>query len=398
MSERKLPDGWQYAQLKGVAEIIAGQSPTSDTYRDESIGLPFFQGKADFGKKHPTPRKWCVAPLKVAYPGDILISVRAPVGPTNVAVEKCCIGRGLAAIRPNEKIDRDFLLMALQAYKNDLERLGNGSTFSAIKVSVLESLRIPLPSLPEQQRIIAIFNKQMASIEQARAAAEVQLAAVEELTVAYLREVFESEKAQGWPKVPLGDLVTEDITNGAFKRRHEFGRGVPFVNVSDLFGALTVDFTAVERVEASPSELRRYSLHPGDLLFCRSSIKREGIGHVCLVKETLEQSIFDCHIMRVRVNIDEVLPEYVVYYWLQPSVRNSVIANAKTATMTTMNQGDLASVEIVVAPLDKQKQIVSQLQKQQVVLQAALTKFREQKNLIEQLPNSLLRAAFNGEL
>ncbi len=93
--------GWVEGKLSQpeIASITMGQSPPSSTYNFNNEGLPFFQGKADFGEVHPTPRVWCTAPNKIAEPGDILLSVRAPVGPTNIANDQCCIGRGLAAVR-----------------------------------------------------------------------------------------------------------------------------------------------------------------------------------------------------------------------------------------------------------------------------------------------------------
>src|SRR5262245_25648177 len=96
-------------QLASVADLIMGQSPPSTTYNEVGEGLPFYQGKSEFGFCHPTPRLFCNAPIKIAKRNDILISVRAPVGPTNVADRECCIGRGLAAIRPRG-IDGSFLL------------------------------------------------------------------------------------------------------------------------------------------------------------------------------------------------------------------------------------------------------------------------------------------------
>src|SRR5208337_2692307 len=127
-----LPDGWRWVKLGKVCEIIAGQSPPGSTYRTMPEGLPFFQGKADFGLLNPVPRVWCVDPNKIALPGDILISVRAPVGPTNVADVKCCIGRGLAAIRCEHNVDSDFILAALRRFENKLVVKGSGSTFEAI--------------------------------------------------------------------------------------------------------------------------------------------------------------------------------------------------------------------------------------------------------------------------
>jgi hypothetical protein len=80
-----LPEGWVWARLGDIATILPGQSPPSHTYNAHGEGLPFFQGKSEFGESSPTARKWCSLPRRIAEPGDILISVRAPVGPTNLA-------------------------------------------------------------------------------------------------------------------------------------------------------------------------------------------------------------------------------------------------------------------------------------------------------------------------
>src|SRR3972149_146891 len=101
------------AGLASIADLIMGQSPPSSSYNESGEGLPFFQGKTDFGFRHPEVRLFCNAPLKIARPNDILMSVRAPVGPTNVANRECCIGRGLAAIRPRA-IDGAFLFFNLR--------------------------------------------------------------------------------------------------------------------------------------------------------------------------------------------------------------------------------------------------------------------------------------------
>lgn len=192
-TRKKLPEGWRWVKLGNVCEIIAGQSPPGSTYRKSPEGLPFFQGKADFGLLNPIPCVWCVEPKKIALPGDILISVRAPVGPTNVADVRCCIGRGLAAIRCGGNVDRDFILSALRRFENELVVKGSGSTFEAISRKDLEKLVIPLPPLVEQRRIAAILNEKMAAVEKARAAAEEELNTINALPAALLRQAFNGE-------------------------------------------------------------------------------------------------------------------------------------------------------------------------------------------------------------
>jgi type I restriction enzyme, S subunit len=155
------------AKIVDVAELIMGQSPPSATYNEDGNGLPFFQGKTDFGFNHPIPRLFCNSPLKVAKPGDILMSVRAPVGPTNIADCECCIGRGLGAIRPRN-INGEFLFYNLRYIENFITSLGSGSTFQAINKSQLGSVEVNPNEfdLPEQRKIAQILGTVQQAIEQ----------------------------------------------------------------------------------------------------------------------------------------------------------------------------------------------------------------------------------------
>ena len=157
-----VPNVWEWTRVGSTAYVEMGQSPPSEHYNRTGHGIPFFQGKADFGKRYPTARYWCTQPKKYAGPGDIMISVRAPVGPTNVASEPCCIGRGLAALRPHNGIDRNYLLRCLEAFEHVLAALGFGTTFVAINKNQLTTFVIPLPPLAEQHRIVAKVDELMA--------------------------------------------------------------------------------------------------------------------------------------------------------------------------------------------------------------------------------------------
>ena len=165
-----VPNVWEWTRIGSAAYVEMGQSPPSEHYNRTGHGIPFFQGKADFGKRYPTARYWCTQPKKYAAPGDILISVRAPVGPTNVASEPCCIGRGLAALRSHNGIDRYYLLRCLEAFEHALAALGFGTTFVAINKNQLIAFVIPLPPLAEQHRIVAKVDELMALCDRLEAA------------------------------------------------------------------------------------------------------------------------------------------------------------------------------------------------------------------------------------
>jgi len=194
-------------KLVDICTIIAGQSPSNDTYNNKQIGLPFYQGKADFGSISPNPRIWCSAPLRIAEKGDILLSVRAPVGPVNMASETCCIGRGLCAIRAKGEVDKDYLNFYFKIFEENISKLGSGSTFSAITTQDVKNLVIPLPRLDEQHRIAAEVERRLAIVEKAKKAATEQLTAALRLSAAYLREVFAKVKGK---RVRLCDACRED--------------------------------------------------------------------------------------------------------------------------------------------------------------------------------------------
>ena len=144
----------EMARLEEFCVLNMGQSPDSSSYNKSGEGLPFFQGNADFGKIHPTARVWCSSPTKVAHKGDVLISVRAPIGALNIADGKCCIGRGLAALTVNESLCiKDYLWYAITSKVDELNSKGTGSTFKAISKAVLAETEIPLPNLNEQKKV-----------------------------------------------------------------------------------------------------------------------------------------------------------------------------------------------------------------------------------------------------
>ena len=155
LPECKAPSpGWSVRPFRDVAEVIAGQSPPSETYNQNGEGLPFLQGNADFGPHYPSAKEWCSAHPKAAQAGDTLISVRAPVGEVNRADQAYAIGRGLAAIRAHN-FDADLLYQAMQRWRWSLQRVAQGTTFDAVTARHFAQLFVAVPDSPEEQASIA---------------------------------------------------------------------------------------------------------------------------------------------------------------------------------------------------------------------------------------------------
>jgi type I restriction enzyme S subunit len=153
----EIPINWNIYKLIEVADIIMGQSPPSSSYND-SEGTPFLQGRADFGKIYPNITKYTTKPSKIANKNDLLFTVRAPVGAMNWCNIKCCIGRGIAALRPKDMILQKFLYYQLEKVRYHIEQVSQGSIFKAINSKELKNFPIALAPLPEQQNVVDVLS------------------------------------------------------------------------------------------------------------------------------------------------------------------------------------------------------------------------------------------------
>lgn len=160
--KREIPEGWCDKTLSQIANITMGQSPEGRSYNDEGVGTIFYQGSTDFGWLFPTTRQYTTAPSRMAKKGDILLSVRAPVGDMNIANTDCCIGRGLAAL--NSKTGSDgFLFYVMKYFKQIFDRRNSeGTTFGSITKNDLHSLALAYPTpdlLKKYDDVVTNYNK-----------------------------------------------------------------------------------------------------------------------------------------------------------------------------------------------------------------------------------------------
>ena len=163
--KREIPEGWSNGIFSDIANITMGQSPNGLSYNEKREGIIFYQGSTDFGIRFPSVRMFTTSPLKFAYQGDILMSVRAPVGTVNIANTHCCIGRGLSAI--NSKTGSvTYIYHVIHYLKIRFDSLNSaGTTFGAITKDELFNLPIIIPSKDIIEHFEAIckpiFDKQM---------------------------------------------------------------------------------------------------------------------------------------------------------------------------------------------------------------------------------------------
>jgi type I restriction enzyme S subunit len=389
-----LPPGWKWQTLEQICAVVLGQSPPSSAYNDQGVGLPFYQGKAEFGALYPTPTRWCTQPIRVAQAGDVLISVRAPVGPTNLCREESCIGRGLAALRPRQGLSGRYLLYYLRHVEPGWAARATGTTFAAISSKVLKSTLVPLAPLPEQRRIVAAIEGHFARLEAGLAALERARAGL----TGYQEAVLQASCAGGWARATLGQVI----------QRIEAGRSPRAQNRPARrgeFGVLKVSAVGWGRFMAHENKALLPGHEPGDtptvragdLLIARANA-RQRVGAVALVEQDYPRLTLSDKTLRLVPDLEKVLPRYLFYALKTRAARDFFASRASgtNAGMCNISQKQLRAAPIALPPLDEQGRIVERVQRAFGAVEALEGALETNLARAGQLRQAILKQAFEG--
>ena len=374
-------------RLDSICRINMGASPDSSTYNKQKEGLPFYQGNADFGEKYPTARIWCTAPAKVAERGDILISVRAPIGALNIATEKCCIGRGLAALTVNEeKCDKSYLWHAMRSKVDELNSKGTGSTFKAISRKVLEETELPLSDLSTQQHIAATLDKVSEGIELCRK----MMADLDVMVKSRFVEMFGDpvSNPHGFEQVALSQLAEIKIGPfGSLLHKEDYIEGGhPLLNPSHISEGRIVPDDKLTVSDSKYAEMEAYHLHTGDIVMGR----RGEMGRCAVVPD--EGYLCGTGSLLIRTK-GEVTADYLQKVISFPTFKKTIEDMAVGQTMPNLNVPIVSSFQIIKPPIDVQRRyyaFVAEVDKSKFSLQQQLTE-------LETLKKSLMQQYFGQE-
>ena len=366
----------EYMMLKEVCRIKMGQAPASDSYNDNGEGIPFFQGNADFGERYPVARKWCLNPIKIAEPEDILISVRAPIGALNYAREECCIGRGLAALTPDRsKVSPEFLFWLLKGKNAELNRQGTGSTFKAISRKVLEEILVPSISLDQQKKYSEILRK-LYRVVQCR---KRELQKLDELIKARFVEMFGDPITNPYslPIVTLGEL-SELITKGASPSWQGFSYTddstqtlfVTSENVREGY----IDLSFPKYIEDGFNDKQKRSvIHKGDFLI---NIVGASIGRVAQFNLDCKANMNQAAAL-VRVNDKRIRDKYLLIYLNSERAQRMYDSMKSDTGRANLSLQDISDLSILLPPIEQQiefETFVAQVDKSKSAIQKSLEK------------------------
>ena len=429
VSERdSLPKGWIKTTIDNVCLIILGRSPPSSTYNQDKVGLPFFQGKADFGTFHPTTRNWCTNPETFAEKNDILISVRAPVGPTNISLEKCCIGRGLAAVRSLDGVIFSYVFYHLRFLENYIATKGTGTTFKAIRGDQLRSITLSIPPLNEQKRIVSKIQSIFAQIDTKQQELEKLASQIRsvpdsfaELKDSILKKAFEGRLVPQDPRDEPAEIPLKKIHKGPAKDL-DFERD----NLPKGWIKTTIDNVCLIILGRSPPSSTYNqdkvglpffqgkadfgTFHPTTRNWCtnpetfaeKNDILISVRAPVGPTNISLEKCCIGRGLAAVR-SLDGVIFSYVFYHL---RFLENYIATKGTGTTFKAIRGDqLRSITLSIPPLNEQKRIVSKIQSifaqidtKQQELEKLASQIRSVPDSFAELKGSILKKAFEGRL
>ncbi len=370
-----------------------GQSPPSNAYNADARGVPFYQGNADFGTRHPKTRIWCDAPTKIAHAGDILLSVRAPIGALNIATETCCIGRGLAGLTANpEKIDTLYLYYVLQSKTHILSALGTGSTFKAVSKAIVSEFPMPIYPLEKQKHIASVLDTIERSIDNIHQ----QSNSLDELVKSQFVELFGdlAFNPHTWKTIPLVDACTDrdDIKCGPFGTqlgKHEYIKegiplwGIPQINAS--FSTPPTDFITEKKSE----QLEAYSILPGDIAMSRKG----NVGKCAIYPQNFSRGIIHSDVLRIRLNHKICNPYFMMHQLhFSRAVESQIDAVSSGAVMAGINVTKLKNTFVHIPPLTLQNEFaafVEQVDKSEFITQIlAIFLKKYHNNTIEALGES----------
>jgi type I restriction enzyme S subunit len=393
-----LPDGWRWARLGDVCDVVSGSTPRTGVSQNWDGNIVWIT-PSDLGKLENayivdserliTQQGLESAGLEIIPPGSVVMSSRAPIGHLGIAKVSLCTNQGCKSFVPGSRIDTAYLFFALKKAIPVLKYLGSGSTFTEISKSALQVFTIPLPPLPEQQRIAAILSEQMAAVEEARAAAVAQLEAAQALPAAFLRQVFESEEAQGWERKRLGEvlLLRKEVIHPRDKPRG----GAVFVGLQHI-ESHTGRQLGSNNIEMAELTGRKPKFYEGDIVYgyLRPYLNKvwvatfEGLCSVDQYVYSVLQKIANTH--------------FIAWFMRSATYLQRAPIGTTPGQLPRIRTDEVASVEINMPSLEQQRHIVDMIEENLKTTEKMTAAIEARIDAIDKLPAALLRQAFRGEL
>jgi type I restriction enzyme S subunit len=403
-----IPEHWEVKKLKYISYLTMGQSPSSDDYNHEGYGSPFLQGNAEFGNRNPEAKIFCATVNKYAEKGDILISVRAPVGALNEADRRYGIGRGLCSIRPRDIIIREFAWYLIQVVKVELNFLSTGSTYEAVALTDVSNLSCLLPPLPEQQKIAEFLDQETSKIDKLITKKERLIELLKEKRTALISHAVTKGLN---PDVPMKDsgvewlgeipehwkvLLLKRIANiryGLGQPPPEILYGTPLIRATNVKSGRIFQKDMIYIDPKQVPESRNAVLAAGEIIVVRSGAYT---GDSALIPEEYHGSIAGYDMV---TTVKEGSNQFIAWQLLSSEVRYIQFAfHQLRAAQPHLNAEELRGTIITFPPLPEQQKIAQFLDRETSKIDNLITKTRTSIDHLKEYRTALISAAVTGKI
>ncbi|RSX57795.1 restriction endonuclease subunit S [Bifidobacterium samirii] len=389
---------WSNGELGSVAFITMGQSPESSSYNTVGEGKPLVQGNADMCERKTCPTRFTRQVTKLAYEGDIIISVRAPVGLVGRADRDICCGRGVAAVRVKPGYDQEFLYQLFQRIERTWDSVAQGGTFTAISRNDISGRGIVVPSLPEQRKIVALLS----SVDDVIAAQTAEVAAWEERKKGVMQKLFSQEvrfkdddgsEYPAWEKMSYADTFV-GLNNNTFSRDYLNYEGGPAKNIH--YGDVLVKYGAcvdvrnadVPFVNDDAAWDKYDKLQDGDVVIADTA-EDDTVGKAVEVECVGDLNVVSgLHTIACRPQ-REFSRHFLGYYLNSDAFHDQLRPFMQGIKVTSISKTNIALTSIIIPSLSEQRKIADCLSSLDEVIAKAkdeLAKWRElKKGLLQQM-------------
>ena len=253
--------------------------------------------------------------------------------------------------------NKEFICKFLQGKSKFLNAQARGATIKGIKIDVLSALELPKISIEEQIYISKVIDEVKIIINSRKQ----QLEKLDKIVKARFVEMFGEPQINPfhWDVVNISEVIGGKVSNGFFAKRDDYSDdgNVSVLGVANIVNRMYSKVDELPKTNANNKDIEKFEVKYGDMLFCRSSLVAEGIGKASIVPEDVQDNVlFECHVIRLPLNLNKCVPEFIQTLSTMDFFRNQVVAQSKTATMTTIGQDGILKTDIILPPIEKQKE------------------------------------------
>lgn len=419
MSLEALPVEWCETAVGNIAEVIAGGTPKAGdpkNFSEAGSGVPWLTPADLSGYNHKyishgardlSQAGYDSSSAKLMPAGALLFSSRAPIGYVAVASNPISTNQGFKNFLFYGEVDSSFAYYYLRSIRGLAESLGTGTTFKEISGATAKTLPFVLAPLAEQREIADRLDTLLAQVDTLKGRLDALPAILKRFRQSVLVAAVSGKlteewrlqsQAKDWVISTLGAVIKDGPQNGIYKPSKLYGSGTKIIRIDGFYDGEITAWDSIKRVQLDEKEVAKWQLNISDVLINRvNSI--EYLGKCGLIRELPEPAVFESNIMRITLDADKALPEYVTLFLSSVTGLGRLRENAKLAVnQASINQGDVKNCIIELPELSEQTEIVRRVEQLFAFADQIEQRVKAAQSRVNHLTQSILAKAFRGEL